>query len=1055
MASRLYARNVSSLAIGASNVDVPADGNVICNGNISAANMGMRNRILNGNMKIDQRGTNAPSMPNAYATNGTAGASAGDMLTLVHAANYGGADRFCINTGPGAGSLSAIQVPLSIADQVAVGGAFDEAIALSPLPTQGLIAYIPFDGSNVADTMGLLTNPVHTAPAFSTQFAKMGATCLDLTANAVASATITTGVGYTITQPVSLPLTIAFWMYANNTTTSTICPLFLGNSFNSDSWGIEFMFNAGGAYIDIRSAVGNYQIGNFAVVANTWNHMALTVAYGSVSIVYVNGVQANTGGALPASGVLAGNSQYSINHMRLGSRPSNTSPLAFKGYLDDVRMYNRVLAVSEIMALAKNTIGNYPIMPTSGLQARYQFENNVNDSIGNNVAYNGNVIGSLSYATGVVGNAAFFNNPTNAGTGNIITAVNPVQQVPLSFSFWMNHSGVTASSTILSFTNAAINTPCMNLDFNTSRQLVLNLAVPSQWSVSSLTPPSALNLGQWYHITITVTSNWVTTIYINAVQSSMATGSGNLPAANATNMVIGNNGDGRNRPYNGYLDDMRFYNRCLSPVEITNMYMSAPAAYKNAYVLYQQPIESVNLYDMAWSTSAAQSATVSCWLKNNTSSAQQFTLAVNSPGSSMSTRLPLGGNDWVDYSNGLIFSAFTGGVIGASSSIVKVGSYAADLTSNTLGGTTQPIAGAIYTFGNTATAPQLPFTCAAWIYVPNTISSVQIPICIGPSSGAAYSFQWVINTAGQLYVDLVLNTGTYQVPISASTYITSNTWIHVCSTIAVGGNHILYINGVQAGSVSIGAGTSFAQNTGAIRVNQFRIGSQCGGGSPFKGYLNDMRIYTRALVPQQVHQLYANNVNTTNVSNYLLPRSIVYNTPMISANSWQKVSFTIPGDVVAGYWQPSDNSTGLTLSLCLGANSSYALANVAAQSNNSASAWNSVTGYTGSNVQIYGDSSNNFMAGLHNNVYLTGVQLEKGNVATPFDMRPMAAELQMCQRYYEKMSTTMPGNTWMYKTTKRGLPNHTVSIPTTAAVDFAYLAAGFTVNSAADAELYP
>ena len=31
----------------------------------------------------------------------------------------------------------------------------------------------------------------------------------------------------------------------------------------------------------------------------------------------------------------------------------------------------------------------------------------------------------------------------------------------------------------------------------------------------------------------------------------------------------------------------------------------------------------------------------------------------------------------------------------------------------------------------------------------------------------------------------------------------------------------------------------------------------------------------------------------------------------------------------------------------------------------------------------------------------TGVQLEKGIVATPFEFRPFAVELQLCQRYYE------------------------------------------------------
>jgi hypothetical protein len=38
-------------------------------------------------------------------------------------------------------------------------------------------------------------------------------------------------------------------------------------------------------------------------------------------------------------------------------------------------------------------------------------------------------------------------------------------------------------------------------------------------------------------------------------------------------------------------------------------------------------------------------------------------------------------------------------------------------------------------------------------------------------------------------------------------------------------------------------------------------------------------------------------------------------------------------------------------------------------------------------------------AGADDNVYLTGIQLEKGSVATSFDYRPYGTELQLCQRY--------------------------------------------------------
>ena len=60
-------------------------------------------------------------------------------------------------------------------------------------------------------------------------------------------------------------------------------------------------------------------------------------------------------------------------------------------------------------------------------------------------------------------------------------------------------------------------------------------------------------------------------------------------------------------------------------------------------------------------------------------------------------------------------------------------------------------------------------------------------------------------------------------------------------------------------------------------------------------------------------------------------------------------------------------------------------------------------------------------AGADDNVYITGVQLEVGTVATPFEQRPIGMELALCQRYYYRHT---PGNggqfsgvCWAYSTT--------------------------------------
>jgi hypothetical protein len=71
-------------------------------------------------------------------------------------------------------------------------------------------------------------------------------------------------------------------------------------------------------------------------------------------------------------------------------------------------------------------------------------------------------------------------------------------------------------------------------------------------------------------------------------------------------------------------------------------------------------------------------------------------------------------------------------------------------------------------------------------------------------------------------------------------------------------------------------------------------------------------------------------------------------------------------------------------------------------------------------------------AGADDNVYITGVQLEKGSTATSFDYRSIGTEFALCQRYYEQgginqrqfitgvgQMTTKP---WAYRVTKRATP---------------------------------
>ena len=114
-------------------------------------------------------------------------------------------------------------------------------------------------------------------------------------------------------------------------------------------------------------------------------------------------------------------------------------------------------------------------------------------------------------------------------------------------------------------------------------------------------------------------------------------------------------------------------------------------------------------------------------------------------------------------------------------------------------------------------------------------------------------------------------------------------------------------------------------------------------------------------------------------------RSYPFTYSISAANTWEQKSITIAGDT-SGTWIGATNGIGVNLSFSLGTGSTFS---------GTAGAW------AGANY-ISATGATSVVAGTGNTLYITGVQLEKGTLATSFDARPYGTELALCQRYYFK-----------------------------------------------------
>jgi hypothetical protein len=148
-------------------------------------------------------------------------------------------------------------------------------------------------------------------------------------------------------------------------------------------------------------------------------------------------------------------------------------------------------------------------------------------------------------------------------------------------------------------------------------------------------------------------------------------------------------------------------------------------------------------------------------------------------------------------------------------------------------------------------------------------------------------------------------------------------------------------------------------------------------------------------------------------------RSYPFTYTINSANTWELETITIPGDTT-GTWL-RDSGIGIEINFGLAVGSTYL---------GTAGAW-------AGSLRFGPTGASNLLATSGATFYITGVQLEKGTAASPFENRLYTTELQLCERYFQLLSPVSVMLPWSsgsqivrisnsFKTTMRASPTITM-----------------------------
>ncbi len=614
----------------------------------------------------------------------------------------------------------------------------------------------------------------------------------------------------------ALPVTISAWV---NLDSLGLNQFIFYNNFREDFYsGVMMQFNSTnnlrcqyGSNGSIGSATRRtFNATGLAVTSGRWYHVVCVIRGATNMTAYVDGVSIS--GSYDGTG---GSLAYSTDSgaIGVGDVSGSGGNVYLDGKIDEVRFFNRELSASEIEALYRSgqaTLARSRAVISDGLVGWWTFDaptvdwttGRVSDQSGSGV-YGTTTITMNSTTTptfGIGGQAFNFDGVDDVVdlSGNFSSAVSG----PRTISAWVMRTSGTNSKIAFVTKYTAFRYANAIASLATWRGVYRN----SGGATAYLDTGVSVVFNEWTHVTVVQDATNVD-VYVNGVYKVGATDAQWTTTINGTNKnaMIGGGRDNNGLPLDfwpGKIDDVRIYDRVLSAQEIQILYNGTKPAVAGK--------TTANVGTLA-------DGLVGHWSFDGS--------AVNWTTGRVSD---ISGNSNHGTTTNMSATATPAvGKIGQAFNFDGVDDY---VDMGSLGLTAWPV------------------TFSAWIKSSVPTEDVGNIIVGLYNTGSASTMKSIAVRNGVLTLS---NNNTLR---QAGTIIINNDeWHHVVGVFAANNLRQLYVDGVlDATFTDTSADTSFATvNTSSIGRN-----SDSTPGQYYKGNIDDVRIYNRALAAEEVTKLY-------------------------------------------------------------------------------------------------------------------------------------------------------------------------------------------------------